>query len=473
MTYPAVLFLALIGWSFFWPKERMLYLLFGSFAFGSLALVPPNLVSGFNLLPGQAVCFAMLARQCFDARGLDRMARAAVSIQDSALLILFWIWSAVSALTFASLFQGQIIVLAMRGGLTLLAPSPQNFTTMAYVTMSVMLLIVLQSWMSEKDISRTLLKAMIFGGAILALTGVLDVALGAGQKAYFAPFKTAQYAFMDGSQVLGLRRVQGLMTEASAYGPTCIGFASFLILAGNAFRPGLERISALVVGWLLIVMAAMSTSSAAFVGLAVFFVLFIANLGWRFLSKHPSKDPMLPWDFSLVIATIVGLAVVYLITPEAFSVPASFIDAIIFKKSQSDSYADRMSWNAVALNAFAATNGLGVGVGSTRASNWALAVLSNTGFVGASLMVCFYVLQFLKPPKRPTDASLVRASKFTTIAILSTLVLVGTSPDFGLFQAALFAIIIAHTAQLGWRSPIRQKWTTQQAYGIGGARRVQ
>jgi hypothetical protein len=78
--------------------------------------------------------------------------------------------------------------------------------------------------------------------------------------------------------------------------------------------------------------------------------------------------------------TLLGLAAA---VPHALDYIYDKIDVIIFKKSESESYAGRTEWTRVAWEAFFATDGLGVGLGSARTSNWFVALLSNTGIYPA------------------------------------------------------------------------------------------
>jgi hypothetical protein len=59
--------------------------------------------------------------------------------------------------------------------------------------------------------------------------------------------------------------------------------------------------------------------------------------------------------------TLLGLAAA---VPHALDYIYDNIDVIIFKKSESESYAGRTEWTRVAWEAFFATHGLGVGLGT-------------------------------------------------------------------------------------------------------------
>ena len=80
----------------------------------------------------------------------------------------------------------------------------------------------------EPGFTGTLLKALLAGGMVCIVTGLIDVAAAStGMESLLAPFRNAQYAFLTNATVAaGARRVVGFTPEASAYGPICVEFAA-------------------------------------------------------------------------------------------------------------------------------------------------------------------------------------------------------------------------------------------------------
>jgi hypothetical protein len=62
------------------------------------------------------------------------------------------------------------------------------------------------------------------------------------------------------------------------------------------------------------------------------------------------------------------------------------IEAAVINKSTSSSGLERTYWNLKSLQGFVDTSGLGIGLGSSRASSWPIAVLSQLGLLGALMM---------------------------------------------------------------------------------------
>jgi hypothetical protein len=87
-----------------------------------------------------------------------------------------------------------------------------------------------------------------------------------------------------------------------------------------------------------------------------------------------------------------------------------------------------------------------VGLGGTRASNFAVALTSNAGLLGAAFYFLF-VLQTLLIRRAPQgDAeghALLSAVRWSYLPPFFTSLMIGTTPDFGLFNAFLYGIAMA------------------------------
>ncbi|WP_216073557.1 hypothetical protein, partial [Acinetobacter baumannii] len=75
-------------------------------------------------------------------------------------------------------------------------------------------------------------RAVLVGGATVAATGLASMLADAGgMGALLEPFRTVTYVLLTEDEALGLRRLTGLMPEASAFGGLCVlyGAASGLL----------------------------------------------------------------------------------------------------------------------------------------------------------------------------------------------------------------------------------------------------
>jgi hypothetical protein len=90
-------------------------------------------------------------------------------------------------------------------------------------------------------------------------------------------------------------------------------------------------------------------------------------------------------DVMLAVVSTFGLLVVMavaVVEPARFDPFIRLIESTIINKSASASMQERTYWNLVSLGSFGQTNFMGVGLGSSRASSWLVAVVSQLGLVG-------------------------------------------------------------------------------------------
>jgi hypothetical protein len=222
----------------------------------------------------------------------------------------------------------------------------------------------------------------------------------------------------------------------------------------------------------LFVMAALSTASTAYLGLTVAALLLAVNWFRRTIAVHvPRRSGMRVEFVALAALGTVALGLL-LAAPAVFDYAGEMLDLMLFQKMTSESYVERMRWNETAMDGFLATSGLGVGLGSARASNWFVAVLSNTGVAGAALMAAFLIQTLTRrtPLDSPQRAEILIALKFVALLGLALAALVGTSADPGVGAAAIYGTIAGLARP--WRLPSPGKISSKPsvASGAGGGR---
>ena len=80
--------------------------------------------------------------------------------------------------------------------------------------------------------------------------------------------------------------------------------------------------------------------------------------------------------------------------------------------------------------------------GSARTSNWYVAILSNTGIIGGTLLALFIARLFLRRgPREPGAAEFVAGLKFSLLPGFVMAALAGTTRDFGVGTGATFGLI--------------------------------
>ena len=292
-----------------------------------------------------------------------------------------------------AILAGRVLVIPVRAawmGPVPLVPSAQNLSQLGYLTVSMLLALALRG-----DPARA-------GGAPAGLRGALPRRLrwrwrpGSWTmrrlrlplEAVLAPFRTASYALLVSDQALGGKRVVGLMPEASSFGLLCLGFSQPPLLpaarrstataacgfAGPSRAAGGLRLRCRphrrpTSGWRC------SGSSAA-----VDWVWRAAGLrrgapGRRGLAGEA-------WVAGGALAAVMLVLVVFPRRSRAAGRGlrrhgAAEAGVVLLSRAQ--------PWTATSWRALLASGGLGVGVGSTRASSSIVAVAAGTGLLGAAL----------------------------------------------------------------------------------------
>ena len=452
MTWPVVVGWIVIAVGFVIPGPFLLYAFFTFAAFGTLDLIPHEAVGGLNM-SGQAFCALFLIVKIFMNRDNARQAvEAALDPGRFGLLSLFLIYGIFTAFLLPRLFEGMADIIPMNNkdieAPVPLMPTVSNMTQSAYMTVSVAAALAFAVAGQNETFRRHFLLAALFGGTVLVVTGLVDMAaasLGIGDL--LAPFRTMSGHLLVDDYVLDTKRVVGLMAEASAFGGTCTDAAVALSLLRPCF-PRLLRnwvVPPVVLG--LVVMAGLSTSSTAYAGLAAFAATFALNWFRRALDPQALNADGLILELSAVVAALFAVLVVICVAPSLLDPVYAMINEQIFNKGHSGSYVERTMWTRTGLDAFFATSGIGVGLGSARTSNWFVAVPSNTGVVGAALFACFVAqLLLYRLPRDKHSAEFVTALRFSLLPEAVMCALAGTAPDFGVYIGALFGLIVALAA---------------------------
>jgi hypothetical protein len=447
------------------------YLLFGSMSFGSFAVIPPELTQGLSFTPPPIIAMVIIFIYAGGKNGLSRMLSIALRPSQCLFLTLFWIVAIWVTLFMPRIFAGMVTIIPMRleeatNGVPLY-PTPQNISQILYLSISVMTVFACALAFRAQNIRQHVLGALCLGGAMVVLTGLLDLS---GLGAYLDMFRTATYVYLTDVEIANVKRVVGLMPEASAFGSLAVAFLTALYFLRRAISNAFIRLflaPCLIV--LLALFALLSTSSAAYGGLAVFGCVAAAEWFWRLLmtEKGSRAREGLVLEFWAIVSGLTAVYLLALFNPAVFTPFLELIDTIIFQKTSSDSFEERSMWTAVSLKALIDTWGLGVGMGGTRASNGLVAVFSNTGLVGGLLYYGFLIQTYLRRAARGDDeaAVILTAVRFYMPPVLIMGILAGTSADFGVMNACIYALAAAIAADLPARAGSRPASRHRQPVG--------
>lgn len=449
---PILAYWSVALWGLFSRRPVLLYLFFIGLPFGSFAVIPPAVTGNLTIIPTSATALLLIVKVLGKERAVLTALSAAFDFRRLALLFAFWLVAAIVTIFMPRLYAGQVMIVPVRGdvsGASPLLPSMQNISQLAYLTISVMAVFAFAQMLKTTQMREMSLHALLVGAAATVATGFLDFA---SQHAPISPlleiFRTASYALLVDVEVLGGKRVVGLMPEASSFGSLCLSMLCLLYFLRRGMHDARARnIYAPVLIVLLMLLTWMSTSSAAYVGLAVFFAVAILEWAVRFTGtryRHLRRRH-LAGEFWCVAAAAAGLAIIILLKPSLLDSVMATIDRMVFQKTSSSSFEERNMWTAVSLNALISTYGFGVGLGATRASNYGVALVSNVGIIGAVLYFAFAAQCYLRRAA-PDDAEggvLVIAAWYASIPTFVVGLLIGTTADFGSLGAFRYGLLTA------------------------------
>lgn len=436
------------------------YLLFASVSFGSFATLPTKITGGLTILPVTIISLLYIARTVFFGHGKDSFVASALNPRRLMLLFLFWLVAIFSTLFFPRFFAGQVEIISVRGVLsttTTLYPTIQNVTQLFYLSISILLVFTFAYRLQDLKTRQMALRALYFGGIVAVVTGLLDFASQfLPISGLLDPFRTASYSLLIDNLVLGQKRIVGLMPEASSYSNLCLSFlCAIYFLRFSVSESMIRSRNILLVAVALLAMVWLSTSSGGLVGLCVFLALAGFEWAWR-LSRRKRLSRKVGFrlliEGKIIYLAIACIVVAGLVSPSIYEPIYALFDRMVLNKSSSFSFEERGMWRRVSWEAALATNGLGVGVGSTRSSSSIVAVISQTGFLGAILFYGFALQTYLRRANRLVHGSsdILMGLRLAFVAPFLVASVTG-SIDFGVFNAFFFGIAAAVSASYGDR----------------------
>ncbi len=230
-----------------------------------------------------------------------------------------------TAFTQSALYRGIVVE-------TPLAPVSGNISQTAYFLAGGLAAIALCTMLVHGDRLAQVRRGFFVWCILHSGLGVLDLGgklAGAGDV--LLPIRTASYAMLTQSTAAGFWRIAGPYSEASAFGAAslaCLAF-TYTYWRKTGSWPA-KHLSIILLALLLL-----STSSTAYVGLAVISVPVAFSMFLSFVSgRFPRHDILLVSAFSLGLLAVLALA---LQREGFFDALWQFIDSMILNKVDSDS----------------------------------------------------------------------------------------------------------------------------------------
>ena len=474
---PILVFWALLAWGMAGPRSVLLYLFFATMPFGAFAVLPTGLTGGLTFTSTPMVALALVLRTFVRPGGAGALLGMALRPERLLLLAAFGVVAVIVTLFMPRLFAGVIEVVPVRGDLDQtvpLRPNQQNISQLAYLLIALASVFAFARLLRDPRLRQHAYRALCLGGAVAVLTGLLDLASGSlPLNGLLAPFRTASYALAVDVEVLGGKRVVGLMPEASAYGGLCLGFLCAIHFYRRAMWQGAVRdIAAPLLVLALIGCIWLARSSGAYVGFAVFVMLAVVDWCLRLGARGRGARRGVAGELGFVVVLVIGLCLVVIVTPHALDPLYELVDRMVLQKGSSESFEQRGMWRRVAFEGLLSSQGLGLGLGSARTSSSLVAILSGTGLLGGVLYYGFFLQCLLRTGRdRTGEASFVfSAFRFAAIPGFVVGLMVG-SADFGGMLAFGFGLVSALADEVrsaARRRPVRHAplWGPENALAV-------
>jgi hypothetical protein len=423
--------------------------LIGSLAFGATAIgtigslggSSPLIFTVFNIL---LIVIALARRGIWGQIG-SVFGRFSAAWIVCALMV----YVVIGALLFPRLFAGQTSAfVASRTGRgvyeTALAPVSANVSQTGYFVLAALTFLATCLLLKRDGALLDLKRGYFLWFSLHVCMGILDLLgklVGAGDV--LAPIRTANYAMLTQVTEAGFWRIAGAFSEASAFGGvslTGLAFAyTYWSKTGSRF--------ALALGTTLLVLLLLSTSSTAYVGLAIISLPVVFSIVKSSVSGRlrPAEALLV----ALLLPTIVVALGIGLWAPHFLDPVTQLVDMTLVNKVSSASGQERSYWNYKSLQSFFDTGGLGIGLGSSRASSWPIALLSQLGLFGTLMMLLLLGMLLWRPRRRdwevdPEVDAIVSSTRACALASLVAGSLASGSPDPGIvFYIPLAAVLVS------------------------------
>ncbi|MCJ2012618.1 hypothetical protein [Methylobacterium sp. J-076] len=457
MSWPAAVLWVLIIAMAFARGPGLLYLLMISSVFGTLQMLPGG--GGTTLLPQTACGLVFVGKVAIQRGNVLRGIEVALDPRRLALFSAFLAYGVFGAFVLPRMFAGLFEVMPVSSayfGADILKPAAGNITQSCYMILSFAVALSF-AVIGQSEVTRDhYRRALLYAAYALVCTGFLDlVCYTLGLGALLEPFRTATYSLLIDVEAEGVKRVVGLMPEASTYGTACVSMLAALTFMRPLYRAGRERLLVLGAMGLLALMAMLSTSSTAIVGIGLFGLVYGLDLLVRLVNPRNPRRGQLNIEILIIFLALVGMFVAFVLKPNLFDPVLSMVDSLVLQKTNTASYAERSSWNRIGWQAFIDSGGLGAGLGSIRTSNWGISILGSTGVLGAVLMFGFITQHLVAVPGRVPQHVLTftTALKLALLPSLAMSLLSATMPDIGIAAASVLGLLAAAHAPAGARVP--------------------
>ena len=311
-----------------------------------------------------------------------------------------------------------------------LAFSTSNIGQAVYLLLNTLMLWYTVQTCRTEEAARGMMRAFLIAGTVVvALAGYqLASSLTGLPFPDDVIYSNEGFVMQHGTAILNMPRICSTFTEPSSLAVFLVSFIAFLIAAIETGRGGWHVMTLLLAAIAALIL---STSSTAYVGLAALTAWAI----WRYFVL-----PVMRGRGSIKAALAIAVVICGGVTAFALSEPLRDVfQKTVFEKDQSSSYEERSAADSYSMQLAEGTWGLGVGLGSNRASSFLPSVLSTLGVVGAGMLgMIIYLLTYV-PGMNRRFADLHRPLAAGLVAVIAAKFI--SSPDMA--TPAMWAVMAA------------------------------
>ncbi|MCU4181113.1 hypothetical protein [Bosea sp. BH3] len=407
------------------------------------------LIGAANIQPGHVVLGFLLISVMSRGQDARNMIRALRPGEPGFWFACLTLYGVASAFLLPRVLAGstQIVPLGSSvydetGSTIPLVPVSSNLTQSVYLTANLIVFAAVAGIAARREGFVAVLAGLMaycIGNTLFALIDLATYATGTQDLLGF--MRNARYTLHTDTEIAGLKRIVGSFTEASAFARSTlgvIGFTGTLWLCG--YRPALTG----GVTAASLVLLVLSTSSTGLAGSPVILALLYGTALFGGSTVFGGRTR----SFAIVLAPplLLGAALFVVLDEGTRTTVRDYVDMLLLQKGNSDSGIERSSWNRISFQNFLDTGGLGVGLGTARASSFVVALLATVGIPGALFYALFFTSALLQRRGVPGSfPSCVRlAARNGCFGLMIGDLLVGPVIDQGLFFCLLAAIASAY-----------------------------
>lgn len=383
--------------------------------FGATAAVSLTALGGAPITPA-ALLLGFAVARALQRQGAGGMVGQLVPAGAGFWLLLLVLWGVASAWFLPRMFAGQTLVYATDRieppGVHLLplAPRLTNISQAVYAVAALAAFTASAALLQLRGSREAFRDAVLWVAGLNVVAAAINlVELHTGMPSLLA-VRNAGYVILVGGEIAGLQRISGTFAEASAFAAFTLPLFAFCL---TLWRERVRRLASGLLALATLAAIVLSTSSTAYVGLAAYLALAAVPAAWRLLTRPRLRLGAGAW---VLWGAAVAACLFVLLRPDLLERAWDVIAVTVVRKLETTSGIERSSWNAQAWQNVLDTHGIGIGLGSTRASSFVLVLLSNFGVLGALLFGAF-VWRVVRPPPAgaPHDA-VARAARHAVVA---------------------------------------------------------